>query len=91
MDPERESWEGVGGGGCREREERRRSEEGEREGRNRAEGRKKRKLVCPFLMIVTTCDYEILLVTPLSCSPPTISRKVRGWDKIGQWVRRKGN
>ena len=39
-----------------------------RERRNRAEGR---KLVCPFLMI----DYEISLLTPLSCSPPIISRR----------------
>ena len=48
------SGKGVGGGGGREGEERRRrgEGEGEREGRNRVEGRKKRKLVCPFLLIV---------------------------------------
>ena len=54
-----------------------------RERRNRAEGRKKRKLVCPFLIIVTTCDYEIPLLTPLFCSLPTISRQY-GSQESGQ-------
>ena len=69
----------VGGGGGRERgERRRRGEEGEREGRNRAEGRKKRKLVCPFLMIVTTCDcmkfyYSLLSLVLLPPSPDSMA------------------
>ena len=39
-------------------------------------GRKKRKLDCLQMIVsYSLWLYEILLLTPLSCSPPTISRQ----------------
>ena len=47
-----------------------------RGGKNRQVGRKKRKLDCLQMIVsYSLWLYQILLLTPFSCSPPTICRQ----------------